>query len=1043
MTQTQSDSVETVKAPWTGRIEVWPAPGEPPAGSGLVEEAKAALGHVQAVHVARVYLVQSSLSEATLRQVAEQLLADPVTERAVLGVADVSEEAVTVEIHPKPGVMDPAALSTEEAIVEMLALDDKTALSVRTGYRHEIVVEGQARPAWSAVERFAGRHLANPVIEAIHDQPFWPEGFPQGEPYTLELQHVSIRELDDDGLQRLSREGHLFLSLSEMRAIRDYYRRVKREPTDIELETLAQTWSEHCVHKTLKSTVRYTPQGDKDEDPLAIFRDKPGREIHEDGSVTIHNLMRQTVAGATHKLMEKPGLSEWCVSVFEDNAGIVQFDETQGVCIKVETHNHPSAIEPYGGAATGIGGCIRDIIGTGQAAKPIANTDVFCLAHPDRWQEADGADDALQPLPAGVLHPKRILQQVVAGVGDYGNRMGIPTINGAVFFHDDYIGNPLVFAGCVGTIPLDRAFGQPAEGDRIVALGGRTGRDGIHGATFSSAELTGGHAEEFSHAVQIGNPITEKKMLDAILRARDHADGPLFNAITDCGAGGFSSAIGEMGEKVGVDVALDRAPLKYEGLSYTEIWISEAQERMILAVPEARLEALKAICEAEDVELSELGHFGCRDQQTGEPTLVLRYGQTKVGRLEMDFLHNGLPTPTREATWTAPENVSARTGSEANDRLQEIDGEALERSLYQLISHPNIASKHWIIRQYDHEVQGASVTKPLMGPKQDGPSDGAVIRPRFGQDRAIALAGGLAPMLSESGRGDVSTDGDSYWAGLASLDEAVRNAVCVGADPTRIALLDNFCWPGCDKPAQLGALVRAAEACHDGALAYETPFISGKDSLNNQFTTDEGRLITIPQTLLITALGIVPQTRRCLTLDGKAPGNSLLVVGRTTAAMGGSHFRAVGGGEPVGSAAVPRVDLQEGPANARAVAEVIDKGLAVSAHDCSDGGLLVAAAEMGFSGRLGLELDLSAVPADPRLSPGARAFSETPSRYLLEVPADQLKEAEAALQAAGVTFGRIGRFVEGGALRVKQLGELALRTPMESLYTQWRAPLDW
>ncbi|NBB83651.1 MAG: hypothetical protein GVY28_09630, partial [Alphaproteobacteria bacterium] len=407
-----------------------------------------------------------------------------------------------------------------------------------------------------AARRIAERLLANTVIQQVAGAPVHPGSFAQAPPYELKLGRVPIRDLDDEALQHMSRQAHLFCSLHEMQAIGAYFREAGREPTDIELETLAQTWSEHCVHKTLKSTIHYR---ESDQRPAAPgIEHRPGHRRRDEGELVIDNLLESTIAAATRQL-QADGV-DWCLSVFVDNAGIIRFDQTDAITFKVETHNHPSAIEPYGGAATGIGGVIRDTMGTGLAAKPVANTDVFCVARPDHWALAETHDgpssrDDQQWLARGVLHPRRILKQIVAGVRDYGNRMGIPTVNGAVWFDDRYLGNPLVFCGSVGLIPRDRCFGDPRPGDRIIVLGGRTGRDGIHGATFSSAELTGTHAEEFSHAVQIGNAITEKKMLDVILQARDprKEDGttgkPLFNAITDCGAGRRRNGPGARGAR--------------------------------------------------------------------------------------------------------------------------------------------------------------------------------------------------------------------------------------------------------------------------------------------------------------------------------------------------------------------------------------------------------------------------------------------------------------------------------------------------------------
>jgi phosphoribosylformylglycinamidine synthase len=1007
------------------RVEVRPRTGEPdPRGQALLNQARQALGGISAVHTVRLYLIEARLGDDQARAIADELLTDPVSQVATLGAEPVDEAHAMVEVHYQPGVMDPVAQSAMSAIREMLPDLPTDGVEVRTGFRYDFDLAGADRPGEDAIRRFAEAALANTVIQDIHTEPFCPDAFPHGHAYDLRITHVPIRELDDDALMKLSRDGHLFLSLAEMHAIREHYRGIHRDPTDIELETFAQTWSEHCVHKTLKSTVSYkTTAGDGSED--IRFEGRPGHTVHDDGSVTIDNLLKRTVAAATFELMETQPCKDWCVSVFEDNSGVVKFDETDGVCIKVETHNHPSAIEPYGGAATGIGGCIRDVIGTGLAAKPIANTDTFCVSFPD-----------VTEVPDGVIRPRRILKQVVAGVRDYGNRMGIPTVNGAVYFDHDYVANPLVFAGCIGLIPLDRCFGKAMPGDRIVALGGATGRDGIHGATFSSAELTDTHADEFSHAVQIGNAITEKQTLDVILKARDQADGPLYSGLTDCGAGGFSSAIGELGEKVGACVTLENAPLKYPGLSYTEIWISEAQERMVLSVPPDKLERLKIICEAEEVELCDMGHFGELSHPGDEPQLVLTYHSEEVGRLPMPMLHEGIPTPMREAVWPpaiAPTNHQPPTTNYTT----------IADTLTALLSHPNIASKHWIVRQYDHEVQAGSVIKPLVGPAQDGPSDASVLRPKLDSNRGVSLSVGGAPYLSEkaTARGHAS-DGDSYWATLAAIDEAVRNAVCVGADPQRIAILDNFCWPNCDDPRMLGTLVRAAEACYDGAKAFKTPFVSGKDSLSNQFTTQDGRLITIPQTLLITAMGIVNDTRKARSMDAKAAGNLLLIVGQTTAHMGGSHLVQIGG--EASDRRVPRADLKQGPANARAVASLIEHGLVRSAHDCSEGGLLVAAAEMAFAGRVGLDLDLGALPGSQSLDGPTACFAETPSRYLLEVAPDKLDAVIRVLRKSETPFGQIGAFADHDRLtaRTPQAGRV-LDEKLDDLRNAWLKPLDF
>jgi phosphoribosylformylglycinamidine synthase II len=959
------------------RVEIHPiAHAGDPRADALRTRAAAAGFELEGAHSARIYLIEAPLSDDHLETIITQLLCNPVVEHAEIGSS--APRGSIVEIHPLPGVMDPPAQSVADAIESLIGIKAE----VSTGYRYDLIGVSDAK-----AQTIASRLLANPVVAGVHAVPFHPEALPKGHSHEFKLTHINIRDLDDAGLEKLSREGHLFLSLEEMKTIQHEYRVLDREPTDIELETLAQTWSEHCVHKTLKANINFIGP----EIPGIDWSSRPHHHVNADGSVTINNLLKATVAAATFELIDE-GI-DWTQSVFVDNAGIIKFDDKHSVCIKVETHNHPSALEPYGGAATGIGGCIRDIIGTGLAAKPIASTDVFCVARPDT-----------ETVPAGCLPPRQILTQVVAGVRDYGNRMGIPTINGAVSFDQRYIGNPLVYCGCIGIMPSDLISGDAKPGDRIIALGGRTGRDGIHGATFSSAELTDTHADEFSHAVQIGNAIEEKRTLDAILRARDAEGGPLFSAITDCGAGGFSSAVGEMGEKIGAFVELDKAPLKYAGLSYTEIWISEAQERIVIAVPEENLPALQQICDEEHVELANLGYFGTDGAQ-----LILNYNTHEVGRLPMHFMHDGIPMSTRTAVWqpkTTPNAPVVGTIISVNEQLLE------------LLAHPNIASKHWIVRQYDHQVQGNTVIKPLNGPRGIGPSDASVIEPVPGTGQGLAVGCGLATGLSD----------DPYTMTLAAIDECVRNLVCTGTDPDRIAILDNFCWPSCGKPENLGSLVRAAHACYDGAKAYKTPFVSGKDSLNNQFTTEDGTTIEIPPTLLITGMGIVHDLNTCVTSDAKAPGNTLVLVGTPQGKLTGSHAQQMGFAQ---ANAMPMLDLKVGPATARSVYELIQSGLVRSAHDVSDGGLVCAIAEMLIAGSDANAPIGFAASAD---LDWAIAYDESPSCYVLEV-----EDPDAIRSALGDTPMRVlGMLNDSGRLVWEQLN-----ASVEEMTQAWRSPLDW
>ncbi|MFP4139140.1 MAG: phosphoribosylformylglycinamidine synthase subunit PurL [Phycisphaerae bacterium] len=930
------------------RIEIRPDEnhGNPHARSIAHQIRELGIESVTAVRSAKLFFLIGELTDADAQRVAEELLIDPVIQRYVTGASDAAGQSV-IEVHLQPGVMDPVAASTEKAIADMgLQIE-----AVRTGRRYELsgdVCEDDART-------IAGKLLANPVIEDTYFEAHTPEEI-HAEPYRLDVTEVAIRDLDDVGLEKLSQQGDLFLNLTEMRAIQEYFRNLGRDPRDVELEMIAQTWSEHCVHKTFRSDV--------------AVRNGDGEIIEE-----IPNLIKTTVFGSTREL-DKP----WCLNVFEDNAGVIEFDDEFAVCFKVETHNHPSAIEPYGGASTGIGGVVRDPMGTGLGARPVANTDVFCFGDPSM---------APEDVPKGVLHPRRVMRGVVGGVRDYGNRMGIPTVNGAVYFDDRYLGNPLVFCGTLGLIPRDKATKRtPNEGDAIVVVGGRTGRDGIHGATFSSGELTHAHETEFSHAVQIGNAITEKKMLDTIMQARDKG---LFTCITDCGAGGLSSAVGEMGEKIGAEVHLDRVPLKYAGLSYDEIWISEAQERMVISVSPDKLDETLALFAAEDVEATHIGTYGTDDKK-----LRLHYGDAIVGELDMDFLHDGLPRPTKDALIDRTPRATPVPPTREDYTTAVTD----------ILASANVASKEWIIRQYDHEVQGGSVIKPLVGATEDGPGDAAVIRPVLSSQKAVVLSCGMNPRL-----GDL----DAYHSALHAVDEALRNLVAVGGNLERTAILDNFCWGNCNKPDRMGSFVQAAKACRDAALTYGTPFVSGKDSLNNEFRTDSGEVIAIPPTLLISAFGVIDDARRCVSADAKVAGSAVYQLGATRPELGGCHYLLTQGIESGND--VPPVDPAASRETMVALSNTIAQGLVRSCHDLSEGGLAVAATEMAMSGQLGMDIEMHAVPVTDlpagndqgegnHLGLIAKLFGESAGRFLVEVLPENTDAFEKAL--GEVPFGRIG-----------------------------------
>jgi phosphoribosylformylglycinamidine synthase len=582
-----------------------------------------------------------------------------------------------------------------------------------------------------------------------------------------------------------------------------------------------------------------------------------------------------------------------------------------------------------------------------------------------------------------------------------------------VVFDDRYLANPLVFCGTVGLIPAGMETKQVNPGDLIVAVGGRTGRDGIHGATWSSLGLNEQSEVEGGGAVQIGNAIAEKKVLDVILQARDRG---LYTSITDCGAGGFSSAVGELGAEVGAVVRLEAAPLKYSGLSYTEIWISESQERMVLAVPPANWPELHELCRREDVEAAILGEFA----PTGR--LQLSYDGHPVADLDMHFLHDGRPRSIRNAEFGMRNEEPQPPASAASDSA--ICNP--HSTLLAILSSYSVCSKEWIVRQYDHEVQGGSVIKPLVGEREDGPSDAAVNAPLYGRFDGFAVGNGLNPRYS---------DLDPYVGAACAIDEAVRNVVAVGADPSRVAILDNFCWGNVTDPLLFGALVRTAEACRDVAIAYGTPFISGKDSLNNEYRSPDRR-ITIPPTLLVSALGLVRDVRQTVTMDLKAAGNLLYLVGETKDEMGGSHHHLVKrwiGGAP------PMPDLERAPRVFAAAHRAIVSGLVRSCHDLSEGGLAVAVAEMAFAGGVGA--DVTHLPGDG-LADEVRLFSESPTRFVLEVEPANAAELEATF--AGLPLAKIGTTVAEPRLRMAGAGgEWLVWASLAELKEAWQKPLRW
>lgn len=953
----------------------------------IIAAAREALGlELEAAYEERRYLLAGTLDDTLTARVASELLVDPILASSVtfqLEAMTPTDPAAdwAIDVAYRPGVTDNEGESVRVGAQRAGILG---LASVRTLRR--VYLRGTLD--YESVEALAYQLLANDLVEATlislpddttASASFYAKLVESPAPQLARIATIAMRDADDKTLLRISQDGVLALDLQEMRAIQAYFRAAGREPTDGELETLAQTWSEHCSHKTFKAQIHY-------RSGASVPEDEPNIPAHIDG------LLKTLLIEPTHAINPP-----WLLSAFVDNAGIVAVGD-DAVSFKVETHNHPSALEPFGGANTGVGGVVRDVLGV--SGQPIANLDVLCFGPQDL---------AYAELPPGVLHPRRIAEGVVAGVRDYGNKLGIPTVAGAVLYDEGYIRNPLVFCGTVGLSRRDQHLTGIIPGDQVVVIGGRTGRDGIHGATFSSEELTHQTAERVGAAVQIGDPITEKRVIDVVLQARDQR---LYHALTDCGAGGLSSAVGEMGEKTGVQVELADVPVKYAGLQPWEIWVSEAQERMVLAVPPTTLRAFLELCAAEDVNATVIGSF------TDDQRLHVTYqGQTLVD-LDMAFLHNGRPERQMDAVWMPPVHLE--------EREPDPHPVALAAALRALLAHPNIASKEAIVRTYDHLVQGRTVQGPLGGVDGDAPTNAAVMHIRHTQPAALAIGCGINPRYGLL---------DPYWMALACCDEALRNVVAAGGDPYKTSLLDNFCWGDPRQPDRLAGLVRAAVGCRDVAKTWSTPFISGKDSLNNEYRDEQGQRVPIPPTLLISALAVVPNVSQAVTSSLQEEGNLLYLVGRTRNELGGSHYLLLHG--ELGTN-VPKVDLIQARRTFRALHTAIQSDLVRACHDLAEGGLAVAVAEMAFGSTLGADLDLAtAIMDEDSQNDAIILYSETPSRFLVEVhPKDS---AAFGSMMEGVEVALIGFVTAEPMLRVDGVdGSEILREPIADLKAAWQ-----
>ena len=908
------------------RLTLRPIDADPRAAAIERGAADLGLGDLHEVFIADIVFIDGDLESAD-RDRLHSVLVDPLLQR---GNWDLPTSHA-VEITLQPGVTDSGADAVRHAC-ERLGIDIKAAA---TGRRIRFSDDVSDELADEVISRL----VANPIIERWAWGAIEPTHPGAGETESVAATIIPMRGADEGRLAAINTSRALYLDPEEMVAIRDHFESLDRDPTDVELETLGQTWSEHCAHKTFRAVIDATggPEGGEQE---------------------LVPLMQQ-LRTCTETID-----AEFVKSAFVGNAGIVEFAKGTTIALKAETHNHPSAVEPFGGANTGVGGVIRDVLGI--AHKPIAITDILCFGP---------ADLPLADLPEGSLHPRRVREGVIDGVADYGNKIGLPTVAGAILYDRAYTTNPLVFAGCIGTSPSRPLHDGPNPGDRVLVLGGATGRDGIRGATFSSATMDATTGEVAGASVQIGDPIIEKLLIDVLIGAED-----LYSSITDCGAGGLSSAVGEMAEGIGADVELDLVPRKYPGLEPWEVWLSEAQERMVISVPKRNVSAIVNRCKRVGVGVADIGEF------TGDNILTVRSAGTPVCQLDTTFLHDGRPQRRMNAVLPDPNRTDLTT--------REVEDPAA--ALLALLSHPNIASKATTIHRYDHEILGSTVVRPLIGAASDGPADGVVLAEPLAK-HGIAIGIGVNPWFGQH---------DPEAMAYAVVDEAIRNVVAVGADPDKIALLDNFSWGDPRRESTLGELAAAVEGCCAAAYMYNAPFVSGKDSLNNEYIGTDGERHAVPPTLVITAVAHVPDADRCITPDLVEPGNLLMLIGHTSSEFAGSHLDKVLG-EPPKPGVAPAPD-PDAPTHYRHLHAAMQAGLVISCHDLSEGGLAVALAEMCLAGRLGASIDT--LPHDDHVT---SLFSESMGRLIVEI---EPRSAAAFMRVMDDQCLRIGEVSESGML---------------------------
>lgn len=931
---------------------------------------------VENAKVIEVYTISKDFKEAQLKLIAE-MLSSPVTQTYLID--DYQQETefdFALEIGFLPGVTDNVATTAKEGIEDLLKTKLANDESIHSSTL--ILIQGSKLTEKNASE--IGNNLANSLIQKISIKShqkfasdkgmdiFVPKvklkGNPKTDEVNLNISEEELLKLGREGIPNkdFSRRGPLALEKESLEVIKKYFAAEGRNPKDIELESIAQTWSEHCKHTIFAAEI----------------------DDNKDG------LYKGYIKRATEEIRKKKGKKDFCVSVFSDNSGGIIFDENWVITDKAETHNSPSALDPFGGAITGIVGVNRDCIGFGKGAKPIINKYGYCVGLPDDCEPIYRD----KKLTAPALSPKRILEGVIEGVNAGGNCSGIPTPQGFVYFHKDYKGKPLIFVGTVGLIPR-KINGKPGwekcakKGDKIVMIGGRVGQDGIHGATFSSEALSAGSP---ATAVQIGDPITQKKFSDALVKEARDLD--LYNSITDDGAGGLSCSVAEMAKECGgCKVELEKVPLKYPNLEPWKIWISESQERMTLAVAPQKLKTFTEVMKKHGVEVSVIGEF------TDSGRCEVSYNGETIMDLDMNFLHNGLPRKKIQTTY--------KKSKLSNTKFPEPTD--LTETLLNMLARPNICSYEFITTQYDHNVQGGSVLKPLQGIGRIN-SPTSITKPFPESSKGIICSQGLYPLYS---------DIDSYHMAACSIDTAVRNIIAAGGTLDHLALMDNFCWCSSDEKERLGELKAAVEACYDYAVAYGTPYISGKDSMFNDFKgfDKDGKAIKIsaPPTLLISSLGVIHDITKAVSLDPKFPGDLIYILGETKSELGGSEYFTNGNN-------VPQVDAKQAKKLYKKFTEATEKRLIASALSPGIGGLGITLAKKAIAGQLGMEIDLGKLPdrADYIL------FSENQSRIVVTIDPKRQKEFEKHFK--DIPFALLGIITDDKNFVIKNLVKTNLAT---------------